>query len=112
DDPLRLHPATVQQRSAQRGAGWRRTVLARTVQVAVESALRDRQFEDVRRLVDQITGYQKILGVRIFDPSGQLLYQSASLKGKPWFDPAELDQVLRERKAAHVHRQIDNAPVV
>src|SRR5206468_8820090 len=87
-------------------------VIARTVQVAVENALRDRQMEDVRRVVDEITGYKKILGVRIFDPSGSLIHQSASLEGKPFLDPEALHEMLRRRQAVHMHRQIDNAPVV
>jgi len=49
--------------------------LARTVQIAMEDALRDRQIEDVRVLVDKVTGYERVLGLRIFDDKGTIIYE-------------------------------------
>src|SRR5206468_3751830 len=67
-------------------------IIARTVQAAVENALRDRQSEDVRQLVDRLTLEERILGVRIFNPSDELSYQSDELKGKPLPDRTVLGE--------------------
>src|ERR1041384_7596900 len=53
--------------------------LARTVQIAMEDALRDRQIEDVRSLVDKVTGYERVLGLRIFDRTGTIISEPPDL---------------------------------
>ena len=49
-------------------------MIARTVQHATANALRDRQIADVRRLIDDVSGHESVLGVRLYDVQGQLLY--------------------------------------
>ncbi|HET9481207.1 MAG TPA: ATP-binding protein [Candidatus Polarisedimenticolia bacterium] len=86
--------------------------ITRTVQFAMEDALRDRQLADTRELVDQISGYERVLGLRIFDAEGEIWYKSPSLDPYPFAQHEALDRVLKERKPAETHRVIAGKPVV
>jgi len=86
--------------------------IARVAQLAVEDALRDRQLGDMRELVDQITGYERVLGVRIFDQNANLVYESAILGAHPFAHHDELLNVLRDRTTVETHRVIAAEPVV
>ncbi len=86
--------------------------IALVVQIAAEDYLRDRQPADLRKLVDQITGYERVLGLRIFDPDGRLIYQSATLAAYPFQNAALLQRVIREREPAEMHRQVAGQSVL
>ncbi|MEZ4647816.1 MAG: ATP-binding protein [Candidatus Eisenbacteria bacterium] len=86
--------------------------ISRTVQHSIEDALRDRQFEDVRELVDAITGYERIFGVRLFDGNGRIRYQSAELESHAFAHQAQLEAVLATRDPLEVRRRFDEEPVV
>jgi two-component system, NtrC family, sensor kinase len=86
--------------------------IARIAQLSVEDALRDRQLGDMRELVDQITGYERVLGMRIFDQNGSLVYESAVLNAHPFIHDRQLANVLRGRTAIETHRVIGAEPVV
>src|SRR5206468_3269164 len=77
--------------------------LARTVQIAMEDALRDRQIEDVRTLVDRVTGYERVLGLRIFDGRGTIIYEPPDLASSPFAASAALKSVLESGKASETH---------
>jgi signal transduction histidine kinase len=86
--------------------------IARIAQLAIEDALRDRQLGDMRELVDQITGYERVLGMRIFDRNGKLVYESAVLSAHPFIHQRELKKVLAEGTSAETRRLIGKEPVV
>ncbi len=86
--------------------------IARVAQLAVEDALRDRQLGDMRELVDQITGYERVFGVRIFARNGDLVYESSILSAHPFIHHVELKQVLETGTAVETHRIIAAEPVV
>lgn len=86
--------------------------ISRTIQHAVEDALRDRQFEDVRELVDAITGYERIFGVRLFDRDGEIRYQSQELAAHEFAHGRELELVLGTPKAVEIRRRFDEEPVI
>jgi signal transduction histidine kinase len=51
---------------------------ARAVQIAVENALRDRQFSDVQRLVEQMVEQQETIdGIRLFDSDLEVTFVSS-----------------------------------
>ncbi|MGE5175920.1 MAG: ATP-binding protein [Hyphomicrobiales bacterium] len=68
--------------------------IARAVQIAMQFALRDRQPEDVRALIDRIAGYEHVLGLRLFNADGSLAYESGTLRGQPMPDSTSLRDVL------------------
>ncbi len=86
--------------------------VARSVQLAMEDALRDRQLQDVEKLVDQITGFERVLGIRLFDPDGSLRYQSDPLRAEPFLATEALGQVLAGRRPAETQRLIDGQRVL
>lgn len=86
--------------------------ISRTVQVAVEDALRDRQIEDVQELVDSITGYERIFGLRLFDAQGNIRYQSKELERHTFAHRAELQRVLATGEGMEFRRKFDDLPVV
>src|SRR2546428_12041248 len=61
---------------------WR--AMARMVPIAMEDALRDRQIEDVRALVDKLTGYERVLGLRIFSHGVIVIYHPPALAAYPF----------------------------
>lgn len=86
--------------------------ISRTVQLAIEDALRDRQLEDVRDLVDAISGYERVLGVRLFGADGGNRYQSQSLAQFPFLDPGSLGRVLTTRELIEWRRRIGGQPTI
>jgi len=71
--------------------------ITRTVQLALSDALNDRHLADVHMLIDRLGNRENILGVRLFDASGRMSYQSASLAHGAPTSAAELRDVLRRR---------------
>jgi signal transduction histidine kinase len=86
--------------------------LARTVQIAMEDALRDRQIEDVRALVDKVTGYERILGLRIFDERGTIIYEPPDLAAYPFAAADALATALRSGTPSEAHGRIADQPVL
>ena len=82
--------------------------IALVVGIAVEDYLRDRQLNDLEQLIDRISGYERVLGLRIFDVRGGLIYQSKVLDQYPFRHWGELQSVLREHKPAQTRRQFGN----
>src|SRR5262245_17188703 len=68
--------------------------ISRTVQLATEFALRDRQIADVHRLIDRITGFERVLGIRQFSPDGTLNYESNGIAKIALPGRGDLDRVL------------------
>jgi len=86
--------------------------LARTVQIAMEDALRDRQIEDVRSLVDKVTGYERVLGLRIFDRNGTVIYEPPELAAYPFAAAEALRSALSTGAPFEAHGRIHNQPVL
>ncbi len=88
-----------------------RTV-ARTLQLAMEDHLRDRQLEDVRELIDKVTLYERILGMRLFNAAGEITYESSNLQQYPPQFADELPVVLTEGRAVESRRTLGGEPVL
>ncbi len=86
--------------------------VALVVQIASEDYLRDLQFTDLKQLIDRATGYEHVLGFRLFDASGKIIYQSTSLEPYPFRHQTELHQVLAQRKLIEMRRFIGKESVV
>jgi signal transduction histidine kinase len=86
--------------------------VARTIQLSVEDYLRDRQMADVIELADHLGSYERILGMRLFDAEGEVVYQSATLAAVPFRQAEALREVLRDRRPVETHRTLGDQPVV
>ena len=86
--------------------------ITRTVQLAIEDALRDRQLADVRDLVNEISGYEKVLGVRLFDAQGHVRFQAAALDSFPFERFDELQRVFATRAPIESNRRIASQPAM
>ncbi len=86
--------------------------VARTLQLAMEDYFRNRDLQDVRELIDNVTLYERILGVRVFDAAGRLIYQSASLADQPFVFGEALGRVLREGATDQSERRIDGQSTI
>jgi signal transduction histidine kinase len=86
--------------------------IARTAQIAVEDYLRDGKLEEVRDLVERTTGYERVLGMRVFEPGGSILMQSAILEASPFTHVDALREALTMRHAVETRRLIGDEPVV
>ena len=86
--------------------------IAMTTRHALESALRDSQPGDVRGLVDSVSGYEQVLGLRVFDAAGATTYESESLRQHPFSRPDVLADVLRDGEMRETQREIGGQPVL
>ena len=86
--------------------------ISRTVQLAMEFALRDRQLADVHQLIDQITGFERVLGIRLFNRDGSLNYQSPGLAHVPPVSRADVVGTLRTGTTQLTRSVIDHHSVV
>lgn len=86
--------------------------ISRVVQIASEDYLRDRQVSDLKQLADRITGYERVLGVRLFDQNGALSYQPKTLEPYPFAHGAELRLAMTERRTVEMRRMIGDQPAV
>ena len=79
---------------------------------AAEDYLRDRQFDDLRQLMDRITGYERVLGLRWFDRDGRMMYESTTLHGLPFLHAADLRRVLADGRTAEYRRFAGKDPAL
>jgi len=86
--------------------------IAFVTQSALEDYVRDRQFADLRHFVDGITGYERVLGLRLFDRAGRISYQSNTLDAYPFQHDSLLRQVLASGEIGEMRRQIGQLPVL
>ncbi len=86
--------------------------IALVVQIAAEDYLRDRQLTDLQQLVEGITGYERVLGLRLFDASGAIRYQSRALTPYPFRHVKVLQKVIADRQPRETRRLIGGQPVV
>src|SRR6266571_1954086 len=86
--------------------------MARMVQIAMEDALRDRQIEDVRALVDKVTGYERVLGLRIFDNRGTIIYEPPDLAAYPFAAAGVLRTVLDRGTPSETHGRLGDQLVL
>lgn len=86
--------------------------ITHTMQLALADALYDRHLGDVHALIDQISGHENVLGVRLFDASGGLSYESASLARVPPTPAAQLGDVLRRHGLLESRLTIGREPVI
>jgi signal transduction histidine kinase len=86
--------------------------IALIAQITMEDYLRDHQIQDARELMDRITGYERVLGVRLFDATGQMVYQSQALGPAAVVPEGDLARSLRERRAMESERQVDGERVI
>ncbi len=86
--------------------------IALVVQIAAEDYLRDRQLADLRTLVDRITGYERVLGLRLFDRDGTLTYQSEILASYPMEHRGELQSVLADGTPREMRRPFGTQPAI
>jgi signal transduction histidine kinase len=59
---------------------------------------------DLQELADRITGYERVLGLRLFNASGGLTYQSVTLAARPFRHDSELRRVLRGAGTVEMRR--------
>ncbi len=86
--------------------------IARTAQVAIEDYLHEAKLGEVRDLVERITGYERVLGMRLFTADGQILLQSRILDAYPFTHFEALQRTLEERIPVETRRHIGEDPVV
>jgi signal transduction histidine kinase len=87
-------------------------MIARAVQIATTNALRDRQLADVHQLIDDISGHETILAIRLFDVAGRLNYAPHGARTAPLPSPEAIQRVIRNNQLAHDHYAIAGQPVI
>jgi signal transduction histidine kinase len=86
--------------------------IALVVQAVAQDYMQNRRPEEFTRFVDEVAGYERLLGMRIFGRDGRLVYQPPSLDAYPFRDSVELRRVLRERVSAETHGRVEGRSVL
>lgn len=84
--------------------------VARTLQLSVEDYIRDRQPQEIQELVDKVSRYERILGLRIFKADGSLSLQSSNLDAYPFAFEDLLEDVLETGESREAQRDIEGIP--
>src|SRR5262245_52938103 len=86
--------------------------IALVAQIALEDYARDHQIDDARELVDRISGYERVLGFRLFREDGSLLYESSPQPDAPPIDQRAVEEVLRTRRPSETRSYAGREPLV
>jgi signal transduction histidine kinase len=86
--------------------------VVRVAQEAMADYVRDRQLEDLRDLGNQLTGFERIVGMQIFDRDGHVVYQSATFSPEDNPRPADLEAALRQDRGAETRRRHGDTPAI
>ncbi len=81
-------------------------------QTACEDYVRDRQFKDLKHLVERMSGYERVVGFRLFSPDSRLIYQSTSLDSFPFRNYGELAKVLKDGAPREFKRMLGTESAV
>lgn len=81
--------------------------IARVVAIAGEDYLRDGQVADLRELAERISGYERVLGVRLFDQEGRVTHDPDTLSAYPFRHWNELRQVMAEGRTIEMRRSVN-----
>ncbi len=73
-------------------------VIARAVQIATTNALRDRRLADVHGLIDDISGHERILAIRLFGVTGGLVYAPRDPVRAPLPTPGDVRAAIRSNR--------------
>ena len=84
----------------------------RTIQVAVENALRAQRPADIRRLSDGITGFERVRGIRVFGADGGVRFESAPPERMPGVFPAQLRKLRLGAGTMESRLRVDGASAV
>ncbi len=87
-------------------------MIARAIQIATANALRDRQLPDVLRLIDDVSGHESVLAVRLFDPSGHMVYAPSEVRLAPAPAADEIRKFARTGTITRASYTIGGQPVV
>jgi signal transduction histidine kinase len=87
-------------------------VVVRVAQEAMEDYLRDRQIDDLRDLGDQLTGFERIVGLQIYDPDGRLVYHSRTLEPEAVPPAGNLQLALTQGKESESQRLLNGMRVI
>jgi signal transduction histidine kinase len=86
--------------------------LALTAQLAVEDYLAEGRLGDIRDLVEKVSGYERVLGLRVFAPDATIMTESTVLQDQTFVHVAALREALSRRVPVETRREIDGEPVV
>ena len=86
--------------------------IALIAQLTMEDYLRDHQIQDAREMMDRVTGYERVLGVRLFDARGQMVYQSQAIGPSVPVQGSDLQRSLAERRTVESEWLLDDEPVI
>ncbi len=87
--------------------------ISKTVQIAMVDYLDSNTLAEAHELIDKITLYERVLGLRLFDERGILLHESSSLVDYPFANMAALrETVLGRRETFESSRFVGDEPAV
>jgi two-component system, NtrC family, sensor kinase len=86
--------------------------IAHAVRVAAESDSRQQRTQDLRELADRVTGYERVLGVRLFGRDGALTYQPPALADYRGQDEAAVRRAISSGLTGEVRSMMGKQSVV
>ncbi len=88
-----------------------RKEIARQIQDAAEDSIAETTPKTAVELVDKASSFMRMIGLRLFDEHGELVYESAALKGVPPADGLLVRKAIETRESSEEHGKILNRPV-
>jgi signal transduction histidine kinase len=88
-----------------------RKEIARQIQNAVEDSSPETTPMTAVELVDKAKSFMRMIGLRLYDEHGVLVFESLALKGVPPPDPLLVSRTIETQESSEEHRKIQNRRV-
>ncbi len=94
-----------------KGLADERTEIARAIQNAAEDSVPETTPRTALELVDRVSAFTRVLGLRLFDAEAHLVYESGALAGVAPADAGAIHDALAQRLDSDTHVRIGEEPV-
>ena len=93
------------------GLADERNEIARSIQAAAEDSLEETTPKTAVELVDRASSFMRLIGLRLFDAEGRLVFDSPALAGVAATEPALVEKAVAKREPSEEHLRIGGRSV-
>jgi signal transduction histidine kinase len=83
-----------------------RREIARSIQTAAEDSIAETTPKTAVELVDKASSFMRLIGLRLFDEEGRLVFESSALAGVPATNPSMVRKAIEGQEPSEVHGKI------
>jgi signal transduction histidine kinase len=93
------------------GLADERKEIAHSIQMAAEDSVAETTPKTVVEFVDKASNFMRLVGLRLFDGDGHLVFESNALAGVSATDPSSVQKAIEGQEPSEEHLRIEAKPV-